>query len=209
MKRFIFLITLFTLFTSIKTLKAQSDHLEPVTGLFNDYNFQFEYYSAVRNILFKGLSDNPEIRFIVLPSFGSEDVLDIENENDKYYLIYHQCKESIWYSKDKGKIKVEKIKAEISLTSVELIKKLYKIAISQTSFPENNVGGLDGTNYYFTISDFGQKTGTIWSPPAKSKMSRLVEISYDLIKQTKAESDLVEFDIALTKRIEDLILSFN
>ena len=85
MKRFIFLITLFTLFTSIKTLKAQSDHLEPVTGLFNDYNFQFEYYSAVRNILFKGLSDNPEIRFIVLPSFGSEDVLDIENENDKYY----------------------------------------------------------------------------------------------------------------------------
>ncbi|HKJ80494.1 MAG TPA: hypothetical protein VJ954_00610, partial [Ignavibacteriaceae bacterium] len=55
---------------------SKPNNLEPVDGIFNALNFKFEYYSKVRIILFKNLSDLPEIRFLVIPSFSPESVLD-------------------------------------------------------------------------------------------------------------------------------------
>ena len=81
-------------------LKAQTykEHLEPLGTIYDIYNYQFEYYSVVRKVLFNGLTDIPIIRFQVMPSFTPENVLDIEynREKNKYFIVYHICDKMIW-----------------------------------------------------------------------------------------------------------------
>ncbi len=95
-----------TLFSGMK-IYGQSDHLEPTNSIFTILNYEFEYYSQVRNILFKDLDDNPEFRYLVMPSFSPENVLNIglNHYTKKYFITYHIGNTSIWYSEDKDKIK--------------------------------------------------------------------------------------------------------
>jgi len=94
-----FVIILILLY-NVGNINAQNrdDHLEPVRGIFDVYDFQLEYYPRVRKVLFSGLSNKPEIRFLVMPSFTPEYVLDIEfdRKNNKYYMVYHICEQMIW-----------------------------------------------------------------------------------------------------------------
>ena len=137
-KMFRFVVT-FILLCNIGIAKAQNrdDHLKPVSGIFAQYDYQFEYYSRVRKVLFSGLSDKPEIRFQVMPSFSPENVLDIEfdRDNNKYYITYHICEQMIWYNENWENVKVQKFKTEINRESVKLIKSLFSIAIAQVRFP--------------------------------------------------------------------------
>ncbi len=207
MKRFNFLFVFITslLFTLVS--KAQADRLEPVSGIFSIYDFQFDYYSSVRKILLSKLSDDPEIRFLILPSFAPERVLDIEKDktDNKFYLILHKAQQNIWYSREKSKIKIDSAKKEISYTSVACVKKLFKKAIYKAKFPEKPTQGLDGTDYYFSVEDYGQKTATTWSPTAESKIAKLVDIANRLIEFVNSNSTKVEFDLAFSQEIEDLI----
>ena len=193
----------------IEPIKAQEkrDHLEPVGGIYDIYDFEFEYYSKVRKVLFNGLTDTPEIRFQVMPSFTPENVLDIEFDRDdtKYYIVYHICDKMIWYNKEWDKVKVEKYKTEIDKVSVELIKSLFDKAIAQTKFSEDETKGFDGANYYFSINKFGLKSGTVWSPSDGTRMRKLVDIGYGLIKLAKSKEELVTIDNDLRKKIENLI----
>jgi hypothetical protein len=207
MNRILTLIFTLTAIFSGTKIVAQSDHLEPANSVFTILDNQFEYYSQVRNILFKDLDDNPEFRFLVMPSFSPEHVLNIELNYDtkKYFISYHIGSESIWYSENKEKIKVIKRKKEITQESVELIKELYKIAISQTKFIQKDFIGLDGETYYFSINDHGQKTGITWSPPKGTIMAELVLIGNELIKMTEEKESLVSINPELKTRIENLI----
>jgi hypothetical protein len=204
--RFSFLLVLFcNIGNSIA--EESDDHLDPANDIFGLYNFQFDYYSNVRQVLFDGLSDQPEIRFLVLPSFSPENVLCIEQDRNtnKYYLKYHICKgEMIWRNDTLSEIEVQKFKKEIDKGSVELIKALFNAAISQTKFPENELIGFDGTEYYFTVSNMGNKTGTVWSPPKGSKTNELVEIGFKLINLAKSDSTTVSFNNELEQNIKDL-----
>ncbi|QHT65943.1 hypothetical protein GXP67_04290 [Rhodocytophaga rosea] len=189
----------------MKSANAQIDHLTPVSGIFDAYTFEFEYYSKVRNVLFQGLTDYPEIRFLVMPSFVPENVLDIEydRENEKYYIVYHTCKEKIWENKNWQHVRVERYKKEIRKNSAEVVKLLFKNAISHTRYSEYE-WGLDGANYYFTVSDTGQKSGTVWSPDDGTKMRRLVKIGYHLIELSQQKASIVELDDTLKAEIEKL-----
>jgi len=201
-----------TLLCNIGITKAQNnyDHLEPVGGIYDILDYQFEYYSQVRKILFSGLTDRPEIRFQVMASFTPESVLDIQfdRDNNKYYLIYHICEKSIWYSDNRKNIKVNKFKTEIDKESVELIKSLFEIAIAQVKYRKEEIVGFDGTDYYFSINKYGLKSGTIWSPSNKTKMGKLVDIGEKLIELAKPKKEIVKIDKKLQKEIEELIDEF-
>ncbi len=205
MKLFVIIILVFSSF-SIEEINAQTDHLEPVNGLFDIYDYRFEYYSKVRKVLFNELSDSPEIRFLVMASFSPESVLSIEKdqEDDKYYIIYHRCNEMIWYNDNWDKIEVTKIKKEIAADNVEIIVKLFKKAIMTVKYPDDELFGTDGTNYYFTVNDFGQKTGTIWSPNEDSRMGRLVEVGMDLIRLAKTRKNNIQINEKMIKKIKQL-----
>ena len=202
-------IVWFILLGSFGHVNAQEkgDHLEPVGGIYAIYDFQFEYYSKVRKVLFDGLTDSPEIRFQVMPSFTPENVLDIEfdRENEKYFIVYHICEKMIWYNEKWEKVKVKKYRTEIDKESVETIKTLFDIAISQTKFPEEETMGLDGANYYFSINKFGLKSGTVWSPSEGTKMRRLVKIGFSLVELAKSNKSIVRLDDKLKLEIESLI----
>lgn len=203
MKRITILTAIILAFYTTNEIKAQSDHLEPASGIFDCYNYQFDYYSKVRKVLFKDLADSPEIRFLVMPSFTPENVLDIEfdRENKKYYLVYHICEKMIWYNKAWELTKVKKTRKEITKESVELIKKLFETAIQETKYPEEKLLGLDGTKYYFSVHT---QTGTVWSPSEGTKMERLVNFGYKLIQLVKTDKELVEFDENLKENIIQL-----
>ena len=219
MKKIYQFAVILVLFCNNGTLEAQktSSHLLPVKGIFGIYDYQFEYYSKVRKVLFNGLTDKPEIRFQVMPSFTPESVLDIERDGGKCYLIYHICDKMIWNNTSWEEVEVIKFKSEIDSESVRLIKSLFEIATAQVRYPERiiNPDGLeaitvrvDGENYYFStyINDgHGVRAGTVWSPKKGSKMEKLVMIGNKLIELAKSEKERVTFDTELKKSIENLI----
>jgi hypothetical protein len=208
MKKLLLLVLALISFSGVSNLHAQTrtDHLEPLESIFNIYDFQFEYYSQIRKVLFAGLSDSPEIRFQVLPSFSPESVLAIEHDRktDKYYLVYHICSKMIWSNKNWENVRVVKYKKEIKKSSVESIRSLFQTAVSQTRYPEKEVMGLDGTEYLFSVREFGQRVGTVWSPPESSKMGRLVEVGYKLIELATNKDESIEFDEQFLKAIATL-----
>jgi len=185
----------------------RNDHLEPVEGVFSIYNYQFEYYYKIRKILFDGLTEHPEIRFQVLPSFTPEAVLDIEfdKRNKKYYMVYHICEGMIWYNEQWENTKVEKFKTGIDKESVDLIKSLFDTAVMQVKFSEKGTHGLDGTDYYFSVNKYGLESGTVWSPSAGTRMNKLVNLGYKLIELAKSEKEIVKIDEELQKEMEELI----
>ena len=185
----------------------RTDHLEPVDGIFNCYDFQFEYYSKVRKILFEKLTDSPELRFLVMPSFSPENVLDIEydRKNDKYYLVYHICEKMIWYNNKWDKTNVFEYRKSINKESVDILKALFKKAISQTRYSESETMGLDGETYYFSYFEMGLRSGSVWSPPDGTKMDRLIKIGFKLITLMKNNDDPVILDKKLNQDISDLI----
>jgi hypothetical protein len=193
MERLMIFIALLLAFFSTSEIKAQSDNLQPARGIFDCYDYQFEYYSKIRKVLFKDLNDSPEIRFLVLPSFTPENVLDIQfdRNNEKYYLVFHICEKMIWYNETWEQTNVRKTRKEITKESVELIKKLFETAIHKSKHSEELLIVSDGTNYYFSIHN---KTGTVWSPSEGSKMGRLVNIGQKLIQLINSNNELVEFD---------------
>ncbi|WP_394759678.1 hypothetical protein [Flavobacterium sp.] len=197
------LLIIFLTFLTFGNLKAQ-DHLEPVEGVFFMYDFQVEYYPKVREILFDGLSDNPEIRYLIMPSFSGEKVLDINKDfaSGKYFINFQVAEPSVWNSiqSDKKEVKVKKIKKEISAKDTELIKTLFKKAILTVKYPNKEMNGLDGTNYYFASSN---KSGTIWSPKSGSKMSKLVEIANGIVEFSKNEK--TDFNEEFVVKIKMLI----
>jgi hypothetical protein len=208
--KLIILIILFLIaFSGITKAQTNNDHLEPVGGIFDIYDFQFEYYSKVRKVLFKDLSDKPEIRFLTMPSFTSENVLQIDYDREKsnYYCIYHICESMIWNNKNWENVTVKKYSRAIEKQSVELIKSLYDLAISQTKFYKDETIGVDGANYYFSIDKQGQKSGTVWSPNDNTRMAELIAISCELIKKTKEQNDhtIIVFDNDFRERIKKLM----
>ncbi len=194
---------------SILTLKLgalQSEHLEPTGSIFDIYNFEFEYHTSVRDILFKGLSDSPEIRLLVLPSSTPENVLSIEADTkfERFFLVYRICDHQIWKNKNAKSVKVKTYKTEIDKESADMVKALFSAAIMKTMFPEDLVTETDGTQYVFTINNNGNKSGCIWSPKNGTKMGKLVSIGNQLIELTINSTELISFKQKLRNEIVKL-----
>ncbi len=173
---------------------SAQDHLEPNINIFEQYHYQYEYYSQIRNLLFDGLSDRPMAQLVILPSFSNEFVWQIQEDrnNNIYYSITSTGNHSIWYNQyeDKPK-KLKQIisRNEITKETAVLIKELYLAAVNTVRHSNNRLG-VDGTTYYFSAFDLGLKSGTIWSPSEGTKMRELVEISMQLISQTQKKSEI-------------------
>jgi len=190
------------------------EHLVPVCGFFDVYDGRFAYYSKIRQVLFAGLSDNPEIRFQIIPSFSPECVLDIEfvRNSNKYFMNYHQCEPMLWRNLEKPeKVKVKKYRKEIKKESVDLIKSLFDVSITQVRYWEIPKGDVeftvmaDGIGYFFTLGWHGFRSGYTRSPSEGTKMKKLVDIGYELIELAKSNKKIVAIDDKLQVKIENLI----
>ena len=185
------------------------EHLEPVSGFYYTFDHQFEYYSKIRNILFKGLTDTPILRFVVVPSFTQEHVLDIEGNDGKYYLVFQKVDKPIWGNNHPEAIELKTYRKEIAKESVDLVQKLFLSALEQTRYPERGTHGNDGVNFFFsTWGDFQLLSGTVWSPREGTKLRRLSDIGYDLISMTQADGKEVTLKPHVKEKIEKLMGEF-
>jgi len=206
MLKYILIILLVGVSSNIYS-QGQGEYLEPTQNIFSLYDYQFEYYFKVRQKLLDGLSDSPEVRFLVIPSFTPEYVVDIEfdREQDKYFIKHNICKKSIWYNDNWEKIMVYKFKSELDETSALKIKELFELAIRQSKYPEDEIIGLDGANYYFFVDSMGIKTATIWSPNEGTNMFELIEIANLLPELAKSNKGIVKLSENELERINQLI----
>jgi len=203
--KYIKLASLFFFFN----LCAQNDHLEPVSGLLNNYEHRFEYSKHIRNILFNGLGEFSELRYYVSPSFKNEHVLDISRGNPEYLISYHIAEKSIWYSKDKEQVRVKKVRKIISKEDTKLLKKLYFNAIYKARYIYSEFAILDGTGYVFSVNEKGIKTGQAHSPNKGTKIYDLVDISNRIIESlNNEESNLFTISSKLRKEIKRLTNTF-
>ena len=117
----------------LESLSNYPDHLEPVGWNFGTVN---DYYVNIRSILFKGLPYDLQVRYLVIPSFQTEYVMQIDRDNvtKKYYVNVRRAKQSIWKTEDKSTVEVEKWRNIISQEDVDLIKQLYSNAIMKTQY---------------------------------------------------------------------------
>lgn len=185
---------------------AQSDHLEPVSGIFDSSDAHVEYFSKVKKILFQGLNNSPNIRFLIIPSFTPESVVVIEYDRTtkKFVLVYQVCDKNIWYNKNGETTHVTRKSKEINGESVEMIGKLFETAIQGVEFQKGQFLGCDGDSYFFSVNINGSKTGMTWSPNKETKMRRLVNIGLELIKLATNEKTLVKLDGNLKAQIIQL-----
>lgn len=184
--------------------------MEPNSNIFEDYDFQYEYYSQVRDLLFEGLTDSPVCQLIIIPSFSKELIWQIEynREENKYFSITSTANHSIWYNqyKDRPKKLKQKISNnEIEKETAEIIQKLNLTAMQTVKYSDDSQG-LDGTNYYFSVSNMNTMSGTIWSPSKGSKMDKLINVSHELITETQKQSNL---NADLIEDIKKLIVELN
>lgn len=185
MKNGLVLLLLSTIFSS---LKAQ-DHLRPEDGFFGSRDFQVEYYSKVRKLLYAGLDDRPNARVLILPSFAPEGVFDLSfNEKMRNYVIsVHTADKSIWYNemeKNKKKVTIIKHAQTVDKNTAQLMINLFNKALNTVKYPEKDSHGLDGTTYHFMSFDRNLRAGYTWSPRENTEMGKLVEIVQELIGLT-------------------------
>jgi hypothetical protein len=142
---------LFLILCFHKPASAQSDHLEPLPGIFAGSNFTFNYHSMIREELFIALPEIPDFRFVIVPYSGPEKVLDMTCPSyyDYCLLHYKAANENLFQSQKKQDIR--RISKEISKTDSELIMKLFGTALMQTHYAETKTTGTDTTQYFITI----------------------------------------------------------
>ena len=198
--RLIFVISFFTISLGVYAQKdSQDSHLEPVE--FKYYTAEGkEYYDNIFSLLHKNFTEKPIIRFTVIPSFGREYALSVEQKRRKYYLASNTLSESYWrairsYRKDK--VTMTSKQQKIDKSFYELIQQLFEIATSQIRMREVEkqitiIDGevyttvpsmkLDGVKYYFsTTNSTGEiLIGKAHSPSKNTLMDRLVDICIDL-----------------------------
>lgn len=188
-----------------QTGSGKDDHLEPDNGYFDMYSHRYEYYANIRSILFKGLSENPRVRYMAFPSFSTEYVWQIERDpqSRKNTIVVKWAKESIWETKDKSTITVETWRNSLSQEDADLIAQLYLNALLKTRYVVRNSIGLDGCTYYFTVNESGKMSGQTWSPQSGSNTGKLVNISQAILNEAMSKT-FVGLSAPLRTQIKEL-----
>jgi len=185
------------LYALIGHAQSPDDHLQPAAGYYtNGSPLLGPYYLKVQEVLYAGLSTAPLARVVTLPSFQVEDVISVDQKASKYYLTYQAAQKSIWHAlqaKTNEKIVVNTQEIEITPEAATAIAALFNAALSQMRYPEPSMSmGKDGTTYTFiTVKQWaGLRAGETWSPPAGTRMGRLVAVVESLRKATAQQQPL-------------------
>jgi hypothetical protein len=170
------------------------DHLEPPESYFAIWDHEKDYFPFIYKHLLKDLSDRPVARLLILPSFFPENVVSVESmdkDDLKYRIIYKTCSESVWKRKNRNAVEVIKYEGEVDSAIVNVIKKVFRIALLKTRYNEIDGIGFDGVSYIFS-GTFGLSatlSGEIWSPNEGTKMYELVEFGESMIALAKADNN--------------------
>ncbi|MCV9386188.1 hypothetical protein [Reichenbachiella ulvae] len=177
----------------VERTAIESDHLEPVDSYFDYFKYEIDYKNKIRSFLLDTLNKRPLARLLVLPSFTSEYVINLENIEGTYVVTKVSVDRSIWYAENPDDIKIIISERSISKTLADKIDNLFETALDQTKYKNNGMMGTDGTTYYFTsIGNSGRRTATKWSPRKGTKINQLIGITEALTLRNLNEDQLID-----------------
>jgi hypothetical protein len=174
---------------------AAFPHLTPGDDVLSEPQFIVDYHLLVRKILYAGLSRYPYFRMTVLPSFGPEWVVEIQNPvGDVATVKYAIVDGKIRDNDAPEELQVIERSTRISSDLVQLLGQLLDKHMDGVRYAYADLGsvGVDGTTYHF--SDFSRgwvRTGQTWSPKPQWPTGRLVIVTGLLRELTLAPQDQV------------------
>jgi len=180
------------------------DHLEPVGEP------PLALFSFARQDLLSGLSNYPEVRYVIIPSLRmEEEVVDIryDKEEENYQITYRifGIYKAAFPSKEETCTKVREYVKSIDTQSVEQLKGLFTLFIDRARPYEESRRLLDGEDYYFFVNGEERKGGRAFTPYKDTKLEELVAITTRLIKEVRSKKTTpVTLGPKLTARIENL-----
>ncbi len=186
--------------------QEKGDHLEPVEDVFNLYDWQAEYFSDIKKLLFtQGLSQ-ARIRILSKPAFGKERSIEVfwDRSENSGQIIRRVPEERIWKHEHPENIIVNELNRVIDRSNYILLYELFLNAVKDTRYQQGRWIGLDGYTVYFMVWDAGWKSGQTWAPKEGTKMKQLVDIYFELSKQLEVEKRDFIISDSLAKQIETL-----
>jgi hypothetical protein len=184
--RNLFLIGCCCIYAWSAQAQQAEDHLQPGRGYFFSHSYAASCYPKVQQVLYTGLSASPLARVVVLPSFGPEYVVSIDQKGSKYYLTYQVCPDSLGadLQKTAKQVAIDSKAVEVSQGLAKLLHQTFNTAIAQTKYPKPVQSiRADGITFVFSAFQVGidLQGGETWSP-ATGNMGALVAL-VDHLKQ--------------------------
>jgi hypothetical protein len=157
---------------------GQDIHLTPVPGIFDSYDFHYEYAVNVREVLFKNLGKKFVSRIVVTPSFKPEYLLSFENKKDSIILLYNEASEVIWDVKDLSKVRALTFRCKVDAEFSDKVRKAIDHYLTEVRYPMEKYAGADGVTYqFFTFNQgYGIHAGQTWSPTKGARLSKLISL---------------------------------
>ncbi|WP_338767544.1 hypothetical protein WAF17_06030 [Bernardetia sp. ABR2-2B] len=181
----------------------ENDHLEPIESIFSKSSWEDKYNIKIKEVLLKGLSDSPLLRFQIFPSWGTESILQIEfdRKEKQYYLVYHESDKNISHLEENESTTIHKYKKAIQSSDVKLIENIFEGAIFQAKYSQSSNAMTDGVRYYFSVR---YRVGQVSSPYEETNMGKLVRLGYSLMDLAKNDNPNIVFNELIMKNIEYL-----
>ncbi|MCF6197760.1 MAG: hypothetical protein L3J50_13780 [Emcibacter sp.] len=168
----------------------------PKTMIFSGY--EWEVIMTFREVY----KDNIKARAIVIPSFQPEYAIGIAQEETGFVIFHLSIKEQLWGQtisprKNRTKNKPANLQNAENTKNHELnrcirsldtpiaekIENIWRSMLYGTRFSKTSGGGLDGTNYHFSMrEEYQDLYGQTWSPNKLSKPGMLVSITDEMVR---------------------------
>ena len=157
----------------------------------DSFNFQKAVEHFFNHSLVQQNFNTKELMFCFLPDFslgigGSVTTVEIDNSGCYYLKEYKYTFCSLYFSKVK-KVRIDSIQITHDFTNIIIM--FYENIINYLNAANYNSNEirLDGTTYYFLISDMSceNKIGSIWSPNKGEVINDIIDLTYKLFKSTK------------------------
>ncbi|GEM_PF-2723637 len=175
-------------------------NIKPNESLLTMADYQFKYYSKIRNTLLKDNYNNTILYFIVLPSFKAEFTFRIVKSKGENYGVVTRATENIWYSKDVENLDVKKFTSLMKSEDVDLLLKSSELILSKAEYTNDLNFTVDGVSYVLANNN---KSGTFRTG---DKISY-----YHVIKSLERiiEQIINEEDVSLDESEIKLLENFN
>ncbi len=199
-----FVFAFIALFFTVKAI-SQSDHLYPARSYFTSYDYDDEYFSNCRKVLYKNLEKYYVARIIIFPSSDYECLFTVDIINKKYVLKLRQLSSRIWRTDSVNNIFVIDKTFPVDSIFASTLHSVFVKLINKCSY-EHPGGGceVDGNMYQFIArvgSDgFGPTISGVTYDCAEGKqMQTLIAFVQQLKKSCENNSFAKDRDLLMEK----------
>ncbi|WP_118976802.1 hypothetical protein [Taibaiella koreensis] len=183
--------------------------MEPNESIYDLQDYQYKYYSTLRNKLIDTVDDRYTLRMIAKPSFTPEYLFQVRKKDSGYLVTYKVTTENIWYARHRDKVGINVKSGTLSSDDFELLRQLYRSVIDKVNYPVNATSIYDGVAYLFSIKDRDGRASGYTVSPYDTTLNAMIALTESLIGQMKPRLSRISFSDQQKAQIQQLIAQCN